>query len=132
MAKKFKRSGGRFVQLDFSLLKHPEWISLSPTAKTIYIALKARFNGSNNGQIFAPQAELAKDTGLRRETVSRNIGTLEKAGFIRTTERGYLGLSGHARASRYALTELPIVPGKPAPRDYAKKKNPGAFDAHHG
>jgi hypothetical protein len=42
---------GRHVRLDHYLLKTPAWQSLNAVARVIYIEVKFRFNGSNNGRI---------------------------------------------------------------------------------
>jgi len=46
-----KKSGRRFVMIHKRVLKSPEWKSLSPAEKSIYIDIKAEYNGGNNGDI---------------------------------------------------------------------------------
>lgn len=46
-----KHTGGRFVQMDYSLLESNAWQSLSPSARAVYIELLRLHNGVNNGQI---------------------------------------------------------------------------------
>jgi len=63
-----KRHGpsASFVQIPRSWLfgKCQEWMQLSPSAKLLYIYLKAGFNGSNNGEITFPYSRFKKHRGL--------------------------------------------------------------------
>lgn len=41
-----------------------EWKELSPAAKLLYMYIKARYNGSNNGKIKVPYGDLKGSKGL--------------------------------------------------------------------
>jgi predicted transcriptional regulator len=68
-----------------------EWKQLSPAAKLVYIYLKAKHNGRNNGEICLHYSELETSRGLGSpSTVSKAFKELEKAGWIRKTKHGGL------------------------------------------
>jgi hypothetical protein len=73
------------------LLNCQEWKRLSPAAKLAYIYLRAKHNGSNNGEIRLYYSELETVKGLSApSTVSKAFKELEKAGWIRRTKYGGL------------------------------------------
>jgi len=91
-----------FIMLGRDMLLHcDEWKCLSPAAKLIYIHLKAKHNGSNNGDICLHYSELRSEKGLRSpSTVSNAFKELERRGWIRRAEYGGL----YRRPNRYELT----------------------------
>ena len=73
------------------LLKTNEWKSLTPSAKLLYIYLKSRYNGSNNGEIQLHYSELKGIKGLSsNNTVAKAFQELEKKGWIKKTRIGGL------------------------------------------
>ena len=83
------------------MLKDQNWNDLSPAAKLFYIYLKAKFNGSNNGNIRLHYSELNGVKGLSSpSTISRAIKELEKKEWIKRTKLG--GLYRHI--NEYELT----------------------------
>lgn len=101
MGRKRKRIGKSFVMLPRKMLKNKEWRQLSPAAKTIYIHLKAKYNGSNNGKIRLYYSELKDIKGLASDpTISRAFKELEKKGWLKKTNRGGL----YRLINEYALT----------------------------
>jgi hypothetical protein len=93
-----------FVRLAKELLfKHHEWWSLRPGARDIYLLLKAKYNGSNNGSIRLYYSEIRerKICGLRSsKAISSAFRELERAGWIERTRLG--GLYRHL--NDYRLT----------------------------
>ena len=78
-----------------------EWRELNPAARDVYIMLKAKFNGKNNGDLQLYYSELQKVRGLRNaQTISRAFKELENSGWIERTEAGGL----FRKASKYRLT----------------------------
>jgi len=79
-----------FIMLGRDMLLHcEEWKKLSPAAKLVYICLKAKHNGRNNGKICLYYSELETLRGLGSpSTVSRAFKELEKGGWIRRTRFG--------------------------------------------
>lgn len=83
------------------MLKMKEWKELTPKAKTLYIHLKAKFNGSNNGQIRLYYSELKDMKGFSsHNTISSSFKELENKEWIERTEIG--GLYRHF--NEYKLT----------------------------
>ena len=79
-----------------------EWKSLPLCAKYFYIKLKAKYNGSNNGNIRLYYSELKGEKGLSsHSTISRAIKELENNGWIERTKLG--GLYRHF--NEFRLTE---------------------------
>jgi hypothetical protein len=84
------KHGASFVALDRHLIvRCPEFRQLSPAAVTLYIYLKAKFNGANNGQIRFHYSELKGVKGFgSKETISRTFRELESKGWIKRTRIG--------------------------------------------
>lgn len=73
------------------LLKTPEWRSLSSSAKLVYIYLKAKYNGQNNGTIRLYYSELKGVRGASAsQTISKAIQELEKKEWIKRAKQGGL------------------------------------------
>jgi len=71
------------------VLKGKEWNSLSPSAKILYLCIKAKHNGTNNGNIVLHYSELKAVRGLSSPaTASKAFRELDKKGWI---ERDSLG-----------------------------------------
>lgn len=71
--------------------KCPEFRQLSPRAVVLYLYLKAKFNGSNNGQIAFHYSEIKGANGYRSpKSIAAAIRELEAAGWIERTRFGGL------------------------------------------
>lgn len=117
--KSFKRGGaGRHVQLPEWLQASEAWCNLKPGPRALYIELKRRFNGANNGKIFLSHREAALAICLSRNSVGPMFKELQGKGFIRMTQAPHLGPSGIGQSSVWALTELPTADGKKATKDF--------------
>jgi len=122
MAKSYKRGkkgAGRFVRLPEWLLASAAWQDLKPGPRALYIELKRRFNGNNNGEIFLSHREAAKAITMGRDTVGGYFRALVSHGFIQETRGHYLGPSGIGKSTTYALTEEPLN-GSSATKDFMK------------
>jgi len=75
-----------FVALERSTLKSPEWRRLSSSAKVLYIELKRKYNGSNNGEIKLYYSE-ARDM-FSDATTSRAFKELKSEGWVERTKLG--------------------------------------------
>lgn len=109
-----KRGAGRHVQLPEWVQSSEAWATMKPGSRALYIELKRRFNGSNNGDIFLSYRDAAKALNAHRNTVGKWFDDLLERGFIRLTTPPHLGPSGVGQASKWALEELPTSDGKPA------------------
>lgn len=119
MSKRGKRSdrhgGKHFVQLPEWLLVSPAWRSLSVGARALYVEMKRRYRGSNNGDLRLSHREAAALLGLHRNSIGKLFSELEDKGFLRMLEGHYLGPSGIGMTARWALDEHPTdTDGKPA------------------
>ena len=78
------------------------WRSLGGAALKVWVELRCRFNGRNNGQLSLSWDEAARLLGLGKGTVGRAFAELEEKGFIEMTKRGtWYG----RRATTWAVTD---------------------------
>jgi hypothetical protein len=112
--KKHKRGAGRHVQLPEWLQSSEAWATLKPGPRALYVELKRRYNGVNNGRIHLSHRDAAKALNAHRNTVGSWFEELQKRGFIRMTQGPHLGPSGIGKASMWALDEEATPDMKPA------------------
>ena len=98
--KRQKKGVGRFVQLPEWVQASEAWATLKPAPRALYIELKRRYNGSNNGRIILSHRDAAKALGVHRNTVGPWFEALEERGFIRMTRAPHLGPSGLGQTSQ--------------------------------
>jgi DNA-binding transcriptional MocR family regulator len=118
--KKGKRGAGRHVQLPEYLQASESWASLKPGPRALYLELKRRFNGRNNGQIILSHRDAATAINVSRNTIGGYFDELVTRGLIAMTRAPCLGPAGIGQASLWALQELPISDGKPAQKSFLK------------
>ena len=71
------------------MLRCNEWKNLSPAAKLIYIYLKSKFNGQNNGEIKLYYSELKGIRGISApSTAAGGFKELELKGWINRIQIG--------------------------------------------
>ena len=75
-----------------------EWRSLTPKAKIVYLHLKYKFVGHNNGEIVLHYSEL-KDM-FSSKTIARAFRELEAKGWVERTQYGGL----YRYVNKYRLT----------------------------
>lgn len=106
MAKrKFKvhKSGGdQFIPLGYSMAHSAAWRSLSGSAVKVWVELRSRYNGGNNGKLSLSLDEGARLLGLGKATIARALDELIAKGFI---ELKVLGYWYGRKASEYAVTD---------------------------
>lgn len=125
--KRFKKEAGRHVQLPEWLQASEAWATMSPGPRALYVELKRRYNGSNNGEIFLSHRDAANALNVHRNTVGPWFTELQTRGFIFLMTGHYLGPAGIGQASKWRLEELPTSDGRPATKSFkswAKKQNP--------
>ncbi|SDY53886.1 hypothetical protein [Citreimonas salinaria] len=119
--------GSKHVQLAEWFQALPAWATLKPGPRALYIELKRRYNGGNNGNIRMAIREAADLLNMHRNTVGGYFDELQERRLIRETRRGHLGAEGHGIASTWALSELPTAEGKPPDlsfRSWQPNQNP--------
>ena len=114
-----KRGAGRFVQLSEWLQASEAWATMKPGPRVLYIEIKRRFYGRNNGRIILSHRDAAKALNMNRNTVGRWFQELQDRGFIRMTQAPHLGPTGIGKASMWALDEEPTDDQKPALKRFA-------------
>lgn len=90
-----------WVMLEHYLLASPAWCDLSANARVVYVELKRRYNGKNNGMLRLStreaaaiiKAEASNDTGARALT------ELADHGFIAVTEDSTFNRKVHVARS---------------------------------
>jgi hypothetical protein len=88
--KKDKRFNS-FVAIARKTLRSREWKGLSSAAKILYIHLKGKYNGSNNGEIRLYYSELHDIKGLSSDsTISNAFKELEQKEWIKRIKIGGL------------------------------------------
>ena len=90
-----------FVMLPRKTLKGGHWRELGSAAKIIYIHLKFKYNGQNNGQIYLHYSELNGIKGLSSpSTISKAFKELIEKEWINKTQYGGM----YRYACKYKLT----------------------------
>jgi hypothetical protein len=102
-----------FVAVLKPTLQEPAWRALSYGARCLYITLKSFFNGRNNGQIYLGVRKAAQELNASRSSTERWFRELQEHGFIRPTQKAFLGVEGHASATYWRLTELGCMGEQP-------------------
>lgn len=110
-----------FVAVLKETLSEPAWRDMSHGARSLYIALKGRYNikTHNNGRIYLPVRTAVKEIGSHHDQICRWFKELQHYGFIVQTQPAYLGVEGKGRAPRWRLTELGYMRDPPT-RDFAR------------
>lgn len=87
-----RKKHNSFVMLDrWLLFQCKEWQDLSNSARVLYVLLKGKYNGSNNGEIRLYYSELLKYKGFSSSsTIRKAIKELEEKGWIGRTRIGGL------------------------------------------
>lgn len=107
----------RFTQLAHWVQDSPGWRAMKPGPRALYLELKRRFNGMNNGKLFLSHREAAEALNVNRETAGTYFAELESHGFIIVTQGHCLGPDGKGQSAHYALTEEPLD-GKPPTKGF--------------
>ncbi|MDF1669202.1 MAG: hypothetical protein P1U83_06280 [Roseovarius sp.] len=119
-----KKGAGRFVQLPEWFQATEAWATLPPGPRALYIELKRRYNGTNNGEIFLSHRDAADALYVHRNTISPWFKALRQRGFIHMTRAPHLGPSGVGRSSTWALAEARTSDGAKATMAFKKWKPP--------
>lgn len=88
MSRRPKRAAGakHWVQIEHYLMDTPAWRALSANGKAIYIEVKRRYNGKNNGLISFSSREAGEALNASHQTGARALSELQQHGFIEVTE----------------------------------------------
>lgn len=121
VAKNGRNEGeGQYVPLPHAMLQSPAWRSLSGGAVRVFLELRSRYNGANNGQLSLSSQQAADLLGMSKSTVSRAFKELIEKGFLKLRVRGqWYG----RRAAEYVVTDRSYQ-GHPASRDWQRWNPP--------
>ena len=75
------RKGGQFVPIPHEMLRSDAWRSLSGAAAKVYVELRSRFNGGNNGDLSLSMDEAKRLLHIGKSTAARAFKELEEKGF---------------------------------------------------
>ena len=113
---KGRNEGEQYIPLPYPMVRSPAWRSLSGAAVKVWVELRSRFNGRNNGDLSLSMDEAARLLGIGKATVQRALAELEAKGFLRMTKRGHW----YGRlATTWAVTDRSHQ-GHPPTRDWRK------------
>jgi hypothetical protein len=110
-----------FVPLFKETLKTPAWRKLSHGARSLYVALKCRYNPNNhnNGRLYLSQRDARREIGSTFKSIARWFRELQHYGFIVQMKPGSLGLNGKGTAPWWRLTEVGYMRDPPT-KDFLK------------
>jgi hypothetical protein len=91
------KTGGSFVRLDSFMMESAAWRSLTAAARVVYIEVRRRFNGVNNGWITLSVRDAAERCNINKDTARKALATLQDLGFIECVTPG-----GFTRKVRHA------------------------------
>jgi hypothetical protein len=106
MSSNKRKAGGakHWVQLEHYLLATPAWRALSPNARALYVEVKRRYNGKNNGLISFSAREAGDVLNASHHTGARVLQELQEHGFLAVTEESNFDRKVKI-AREYRLTE---------------------------
>ena len=114
------KTNGPFVLLPHFMLNSAAWASLFPQDRAVYVELRRRYNGRNNGRIGLSVREAAELCRMNRDTAARSLRRLEEAGFIEmVTPGGFTRKDRHSTEWRLT-TDLCDVTGAPASKAFQR------------
>jgi hypothetical protein len=120
-----------FVMVLKETLDSPAWKAMSHGARSLYIALKRRYNQTihNNGRIYLAQRKAAEEIGSDTHQVTRWFRELQHYGFIVLERPGCLGVDGKGHAPQWRLTEVGHM-NDPPTREFMDWQLGNSFIAH--
>lgn len=89
MSRSRRKAGGakHWVMLEHYLLATPAWRALSANARALYVEVKRRYNGKNNGMISFSARDAGDALNASHHTGARVLQELQQHGFIAVTEQ---------------------------------------------
>lgn len=137
MSSRRKRKGkSKFIMIESYVKLSVAFQSLSPNARSVYIEIKWRYDGTNNGRIGLGERDLAAELGIGRDTARRALQELLTTGFITKAKASGFNIK-HRAATEWRLTEYTCdvtgeLPTKNFMRWAPPEKSTGASQVHTG
>ncbi|WLS07181.1 GntR family transcriptional regulator [Shinella sumterensis] len=105
MSSRYKRRGkSKFIMIEGYVKRSAAWRALSVTARAVYLELKWRYDGSNNGRIGLGERELATELHIGKDTARRALQELVETGFAAKAKPSGFNVK-HRAATEWRLTE---------------------------
>lgn len=133
---KHKRKGkAKFIMIDGYIMRSAAWQSLSPNDKAVYLELKWRYDGMNDGRIGLGEREVATTLSIGRDTVRRSFASLVEKGFLAKAKASGFNVKSRV-ATEWRLTEYACdVSGQPPTKGFMRwleKQNTGVPQVRTG
>lgn len=114
------RIGGPFVPVLKDTIKTPAWLAMSHGARSLYVALKSRYNSKSQNAVYLSTRSATEELGSfsHRDNVRRWFRELQYYGFIVMVTPAYHGV-GKGLAPHWRLTEEGHA-GQPPTRDFLR------------
>ena len=87
------------------LTESKAWKDLSTDARALYVLLKQKYRGINNGRIILSVRQACENLQIGKTTAAKAFDELEAHGFIETVIRGSFNNRKDRRATEWRLTE---------------------------
>lgn len=95
---------GQYAPLSYQLLQSPAWRGMTGAGVKLYLEIRSRFNGANNGKISLSWDEAARLLHVGKATIQRAIAEIDTRGFAKMTKAG----QWHGRqATLWRVTDRP-------------------------
>jgi DNA-binding transcriptional MocR family regulator len=82
------KDGEQYFGLSYAMAKSPAFRSLSGSALKVFIEVRTRSHGGNNGDLSLSMDEAARLLGIGKATAQRAFAELEAKGFLMMMRRG--------------------------------------------
>jgi hypothetical protein len=102
------RNKGRlplFVPLFKDTMNTPAWYAASHGARSLFTALKGRYNRTLCGAVYLSTRMASKELGSHKDRITRWFRELEYYGFIAMLSPGCLGVDGKGKAPHWRRTD---------------------------
>lgn len=105
---------GRYFPMFEWFMRSAAWQHASVYEKALYVELKRRYNGKNNGDIPMSHREAQSLLGCSNKPISAAFAGLQRKGFIKAAVKGSFDWKAartgdnNGRSTRWELTELPL------------------------
>lgn len=83
-----REKGEQYAPLSYPMLHSPAWRSLRGSSTKVFLELRTRFHGHNNGKLILSVEEAARLLHMGKATVLAALGELVEKGFIVCTRKG--------------------------------------------
>jgi hypothetical protein len=98
-----------FTGIPLEILKSPAYIALGFSARSLYVELRMRMNGHNNGNINAALSELRHRGFNSPATLAKCLRQLEATKLISKTRETIGVVNGSTICNLYCLTDIDVL-----------------------